>query len=132
MRQYYYMVTICKHQVKDWVDEKQLSAVFRRICNTHPFDLHIVDYDTEIDPIYKQLHAHAVVHSPIPIIYKNMITSYNGFRIYYKEVGSLPGALSYLHKNEFEGHKIINTFNDPNNLSSLRRDRGREGLAPPL
>ncbi len=110
MREYYYMITIRAHQVKRHIPEKELIKILTFILND---DLHYYDHDVELDPKYKQLHLHAILWSSKKLIYKDRPTSKWGFRIYYKQIGSLPGAVSYLHKNEFQCHKQINECPSP-------------------
>ncbi len=108
MRQLYYMITIRSHNTKLHISEQMLTNILEYV--TRHDNLYVIDQDCELDPVYKQLHLHGVVHSTRLLVYKQLITSLGGYRIYYQHIGSLPGAISYIHKNEFECHKVINEY----------------------
>lgn len=91
-----YLVTICKHRVKDTVTEQELNKIKYYLQRVHK--VKFLEYATEQHGRYKQLHSHSLVH--FNKSYKGL-TSYKGFRIYWKKVdGSTFKVKQYIYKNK--------------------------------
>ncbi len=95
-RQYKYMVTIRKFQVKAKVLLDEIHSVLHYIKEKHPS---IVYKQTvyEIDPKYGQLHAHSIVYISEKIVFAS-ISKCGSFRIYWRPIFDLKGARRYLSK----------------------------------
>ncbi len=103
-----YLLTIRKHRVKEYVTEFDLDDVYSSVLTRNPRLITKV-YSYEIDPTYRQLHMHLIVHSPYKITYKNNC-KFNNFRIHWSPIGDQIGASKYITKkayNEYEQEHIL-------------------------
>lgn len=110
-----YLITVRKHQVKDYVDKSMLDEAMGYLKFKHN-TLHIVDQCYEIDSKYKQLHYHAVVEIKHRIVYKDN-SRYKLYRIHWVPVRDLEGALRYIKKQAYNKYKqeeilMINYYNN--------------------
>ncbi len=98
MNMYHYLLTIRKHQVKDYVTPEEINDVILNL-KLRIASLHITQSCYELDSKYQQLHWHAWVTTD-KYIYYNKYSSNNGFRIYWRSLeGKSPlGVIRYLHK----------------------------------
>ncbi len=107
-----YFLTIRKHNVKDYVSERNIKDITSELKNK--LTLEICDLVYEIDDRYNQLHSHVIVKSNRSIYYKDN-TSTKGFRIYWKPIPTRRDReriVSYMHKdscNKYEQEQIIIT-----------------------
>ncbi len=97
--QYRYLVTIRKHQVKDYVDQQMLDFVILQYKLKHD-TLRVYDHCYEIDSVYHQLHFHGIFGLCHPIRYKDNC-SFNGFIIHWSPIGDLFGAIRYIQKQAY-------------------------------
>ncbi len=109
---YRYMITIRKHQVKDYVSKEDLDIVYNKL-NTKLLNDNIkqiykkVVY--EIDPHYNQLHSHCLLYISQRPLFKRY-SSFIGFRVFWRPIYDLKGAIGYLEKdayNEFAQELIL-------------------------
>lgn len=93
-----YMLTIAKHQVKDYVTKEDIDKVITILKNEDT--LQIVDHLSvyEISPKYRQLHGHFIVSTPTKVHFKQY-TSILGFRLQWKPIFNIYGAVQYLQKD---------------------------------
>jgi len=103
------MITIRAHQVKRHIDPIDLDRICLKLMQEHHCYIH--EHAYELDPTYKQLHAHGL--ATVPYIFQ-WITSIDGFRIYYRKVtpSTIPTCIRYIHKNWDQCHTVINDFQD--------------------
>ncbi len=104
----YYLLTIAKHQVKDYVDKSDLDQAMVSLKLKHD-SLNILSKTYEISKLYKQLHLHAIVSIPYSIHYKTN-NSFDGFRFQWKPVYDFKGAFKYIYKdscNQYEQEQIF-------------------------
>lgn len=85
---HYYLLTIRKHQVKDYVTEETL--------NRHLKYYNVKDYCYEAHGKYKQLHVHAIVEIDT-IDVKEHKVSHKGFLHHIKIINSKPHLLACIH-----------------------------------
>lgn len=107
-RQLIYMITIRKHQVKDYVSISDLRDVVIWLKCRLPF-IKIDNVVYEIDSTYRQLHLHCILRSPLDFKY-NQHTKCWGYRIHYRKVYDLSGARGYLSKqvsNIYEQQELL-------------------------
>lgn len=105
---YKYLITIRKHQVKDYVDKSLIDEIKMYIKLKHD-SLKIIKECYEVDKKYKQLHYHAVVEINHKVWFKDN-SKYKDFRIHWSPVGSMCGAIKYVLKeasNEYEQEQIL-------------------------
>ncbi len=105
---YKYLLTIRKHQVKDYVDESMINSVMDYLKLKHD-SLHVVKECYEVDKKYEQLHYHAVVEISHRVWYKDN-SKFKTFRIHWSPIGNLCGAISYILKdasNKYEQEQIL-------------------------
>ncbi len=98
-RQYKYMVTIRKHQVKDFVTCSQLRKILDNLL-IHKLgwaDTIIENVVYEIEPTYMQMHLHGILYSKRSFNYTRYTCS-GDFRIHFRKVYDLEGAIEYLTK----------------------------------
>ncbi len=93
-----YLITICKAQKLDYVDESELRSVMSYLFeHKHYFK----DYTFERHGKYRQLHCHAIVDTqPIYKTFKVI-----PFRVYYSPVYDIKGAMNYLHKDAYNRYR---------------------------
>jgi len=92
----FYLITIAKHQVKDYVHKSDLDNIVVRLKTKHD-TLHVIDCVYEISDKYRQLHIHAIARLGHTISYKQN-NSFNGYRVQWSPIYNWKGALSYLTK----------------------------------
>lgn len=93
----YWLVTLRKHNVKDYVDYEYLNAIVQ-VLDKHFFD--IKDYCLERHGKYKQLHAHMIVKTSTKFQYRQHVNAVNGFIMHFKPIDSnLLNASRYIHKH---------------------------------
>lgn len=103
-----YLITIRKHRVKEYVNRHDLDDAYDSIMLKNS-ELKTIVFSYEIDPTYKQLHMHLVVHSNYKIYYKDN-SKFNGFRIHWSPIGDERGAIKYIFKeayNMYEQEHIL-------------------------
>ncbi len=129
--QYYYMVTLRSiNRVRYVTDDELTTSLWCAILHNYSkVDLNFVDITFELDPKWKQLHAHAIIGTDTKLVYRRSLTSYRGIRIYYKEIGNLSGACRYIHKNSGQCHLVINRFGHE---SYFFINNGEVAPSPPL
>ncbi len=88
----YYMITIRKHQVKDYVD---LHDIHQVMVYLHDHGIDIDEGMSECHGKYKQLHYHGVVKLYKRFYFKPY-TKFSGFRIHFKAFS--PNALFQIQK----------------------------------
>lgn len=95
----YYMVTIAKHQVKDYVDKSDILNV-QHLMKLKISTLEFMGGGLEISPTYHQLHYHGIVRVPtrVSIYFKNNC-SFDGFRVQWRKCYDTNRALDYCLKN---------------------------------
>lgn len=111
----YWLVTIRKHRVKEYVSEDQLAEV-RNYLRTKS-GLTIRDYCNEAHGTYKQLHSHLLIETPINFRFIGC-TKYKDFRIHWKIIKrTLPKVADYIHKrcknhseDQLEHNRLANYF----------------------
>lgn len=101
--QYFYLLTIAKHQVKDYVNKSQLDKIVNSIKYKHD-SLHVINYCYEISPKYNQLHFHGIVRLNHKISYK-LNCSLGGFRLQWKPIYNWVGANQYITKEASDIYK---------------------------
>lgn len=105
-REYLYMVTVRKSQVKDFVTVGHLDFILESVVKPPKTITNIV---YEIENTYNQLHLHCIVSSPYRVCYaKN--NKFGGYIIHWKPVFSLDGCISYIQKqsaNMYEQSQTI-------------------------
>ncbi len=116
-RQYIYMITIRKHQVKDFVTVCELASILDNlIINDLGWaSCHCDNIVYEVDRTYKQLHLHCILYSDINFRYSKYSKA-GKFRIHFRRVYNFDGAVGYLKKqvfNKYEQEQLIdeNYFN---------------------
>jgi len=93
----YFLVTLRKHQVKDYVDYQYLNAIVK-VLDKHFFN--IVDYCLEFHGRYKQLHAHMIVRVSKNFYYGQHVRDVKGFIMHFKAIDNdLLKVSRYLHKH---------------------------------
>ncbi len=105
---YLYLLTINKHQVKDYVTRESLGYIMLRLKMLIS-DLYMPHMAFEIGDKYKQLHMHGLGVTTKPVLYSKH-NSILGFRIEWKRVYNLKGVLQYIYKsayNKYEQENII-------------------------
>lgn len=90
-----YLITIRKHQTKDYVSMAELEEVKGGLSNTVGT---LEYYAVERHGRYKQLHAHGIILLPRTTRY-GLYTKYNNFRIHYQRIESYIGAIKYIFKH---------------------------------
>ncbi len=101
--QYYYMVTIHKHQVLDVVQKNEIEATIFVLTMTYP-SMIIINEAYETSGAYGQLHVHLIVRTSKPIRYTKL-TKLQGFRIRYdrlKEQSDVHRAQVYVSKDQYQ------------------------------
>ncbi len=97
-RHYIYMVSIHKHQKKDFVSKAELDTVLTdlllKISYTNPMVQNTV---YEMTAKYSQLHLHTILLCTRDFRYYKYSKS-NGFRVHFKKVYDLHGMRGYLSK----------------------------------
>ncbi len=102
-----YFLTIRKHNVKDYVSERNISDILVELQRR--LSLKIIDVVYEVENKYAQLHCHVIVKTVSSVYYKKH-SSINGFRVYWRPVVNRAKVLSYMHKdscNKYEQEQII-------------------------
>ncbi len=98
-----YLITIAKHQVKDYVSEEDLQRVHWALkCRVTDLFIPLVAY--EISPKYRQLHMHGIALTKRAVFYKENC-SLKGFRIQWRRVYNLPRAIGYVFKEARNSYK---------------------------
>ncbi len=107
-KQHFYLLTIAKHQVLDYVHKSDLDQIMVFLKLKHD-SLHVIESSYEISSLYKQLHFHAIVRLSHKIYYKKN-NSLKGFRIQWKPIYNWKGAFRYVYKdssNQYEQEQIL-------------------------
>ncbi len=107
---HHYLLTIRKHQVKDYVTPEELTDVIINL-KLRISSLHIIQDCYETDSKYQQLHWHAWVTTGEYIHYSKYSSNGN-FRIYWRSLRqkSPIQVIQYLHKqatNKYVQSQII-------------------------
>ncbi len=103
-----YFITIRKHQVKDYVDVQDITNIMN-IIFAKLSSLRLGSYSYEVDNKYRQLHFHAIVYLNEYLRYR-AVSSFGGFRIYWKSVYNNQRLLKYINKgfkNKYQQEQII-------------------------
>ncbi len=111
-RQYIYMVTIRKHQVKDFVTVCELATILDDLVYNKlgRENCHCDNVVYEVEKTYKQLHLHCILHSEFNFRF-GRYTKKAGFRLHFRRVYDFDGAVGYLRKqvrNKYEQEQLIN------------------------
>lgn len=104
----HYFVTVCKHQVKDYVSKEEIDNILIQLKLKNP-SLMIHHYSYELGGTYKQLHFHGYMTSESSIFFKQN-SRIGDFRIYWKEVNNVRRVLKYIYKdikNIYEQEQLI-------------------------
>lgn len=97
----YYLVTLARHQVKDYVSYEHLDKIIKTL--NKPF-FNIIDYCCECHGRYKQLHAHMIVKVNKSFKYKHYVKTVTGFIMHFKQITTpLINVKQYIHKH-CKGH----------------------------
>ncbi len=103
-----YLLTIAKHQVKDYVSVKDLQDVHWALkCRLT--DLYVPLLSYEVSPTYRQLHMHGIAITKRAVFYKENC-SLLGYRIQWSRIYDLKRAIQYVFKdahNRYEQEQII-------------------------
>ncbi len=94
---YKYLITIAKHQVKDYVGQEDLDLV-HAILKSRLTDLYIPYWAYEVSLRYGQLHMHGVALTRRPVFYKEH-NSILGFRVQWSKIYNLKRAIDYVYKD---------------------------------
>ncbi len=103
-REYIYMITIRKHQVKDFVDVGVLRTILDNlIINRLGWtSCHVDNVVFEVDPTYLQLHLHCILYSKRDFRYSKYTSAgFGEFRVHFRKVYDLDGAKGYLKKQSW-------------------------------
>ncbi len=102
-----YLLTIHKHQVKDYVTTSDLDSIVSELkAKLH---MNIIDYSYEIGSSHRELHSHLIVNVKGRFRYKDY-TKINGFQAYWDKAYEIDRLRSYIHKdssNVYEQEEII-------------------------
>ncbi len=94
---YCYLITIAKHQVKDYVTVEELQEVHWQLkCKLT--DLYVPLVTFELSSKYHQLHMHGIALTKRAVYYQKN-NSIEGFRIEWRRAYNLVGAISYCLKD---------------------------------
>lgn len=96
------MLTIAKHQVKDYVKPEDLIEVLGKLKKELP-QLKTFEYCMELSPKYKQLHLHILCSNPKRIYYKDFC-SRGGYRLQWSPQFDRTKVLSYIRKDARDTH----------------------------
>ncbi len=105
---YKYIITIRKHQVKDYVVESDIDAVVSYLKLKHD-SLKVLNHAYEIGHKYNQLHFHAMISLCHAIRYSDN-SKHNGFFIHWKRIYNECNAVKYILKdspNRYEQEQIL-------------------------
>lgn len=91
-----YLLTITKHQKKDYVSKENLNTVITELKLRLP-TLHFTHYAYENSGYYKQLHFHGVCTARTGVSYRKNASIF-GYQLMWKPVFNLAGAISYVTK----------------------------------
>ncbi len=95
---YIYLITICKYQVKDFVQKYELENVLKNLyINKLGSEVIIDNIVYEISPTYKQLHLHCILYSKRNFRY-NRFTKDGSFKVHFRRVYNLGTLKGYLLK----------------------------------
>ncbi len=93
----YYLVTLNKNQVLDYVDYKYLDQIVKSLDK--PF-FSIKDYCLEYHGKYKQLHAHMIVKVDKHFRYKPYVKAVTDFNMHFKRITTpIIQVSNYIHKH---------------------------------
>ncbi len=105
----YYFLTIRAHKVHQKVTCCELSHVINHVkWMLAGKSMTIVNVCYEVDPTYKQLHAHAIVRTTHYLDYRGLI-SYAGYRIYYQPLvtqNDLHRTQVYCAKDDYQWYNF--------------------------
>ncbi len=97
-RHYIYMVSIHKHQKKDFVSKNDLDNVLNKLLALLGYYSPQVDNKVyEMTHKYCQLHLHCLLITARDFRYYKY-TKFQGYRVHFKKVYDLQGIQRYLHK----------------------------------
>lgn len=94
-----YMLTIAKHQVKDYVTTYDINSVIK-ILKERFNTLAVQTIGYELMPKYNQLHAHLLISIKEPVYYKKN-SSILGFRVQWSPSDDPKGAIKYIQKDAY-------------------------------
>lgn len=96
----FYLVTIRKSQVKDYVSFEKLTAIVEILVRHFGDEFIIRDYCHEAHGRYKQLHTHMLVETKPGFRYSKYTKILPGFIIHFRRWLSWPwDAVQYIHKH---------------------------------
>ncbi len=107
----YYLISINKHQVKDYVTKADLDRIIIQLKWLET-SLDIKDSAYELGHKYNQLHFHAIVKTKPSFRYRHL-TKLDGYQIYWKKIidnKDIVKISTYIHKdssNRFEQEEIL-------------------------
>jgi len=90
------MVSIHKHQVKDFVQEIDLKRVIHELKLRVP-KMHTLSLRYELGGKYRQLHAHFIAKVHKDFRY-GKYSKFNGYRIHWLIVNRMEGIVRYINK----------------------------------
>ncbi len=97
-----YLLTIAKHQVKDYVSQNDLLRVHTALkCRLADLYVPLVAY--EISPKYRQLHMHGIALTKRAVFFKENC-SILGFRIQWRKIYDLEKAIQYVYKDAYNSY----------------------------
>ncbi len=122
---YCYLLTIAKHQVKDYVTVEDLQNIHMHL-KRRLTDLYVPLVTFELSSMYKQLHLHGIALTKRAVFYQKH-NSIAGFRVQWKKVYNIKGAIGYVlkdSKNWDEQQDILTTnyYNHNNGFSDEEDD----------
>ncbi len=99
----FYLLTIRKHQVKDYVDKSMLDQIVGSLKLKHD-TLHVLNHCYETFCKYEQLHFHGIVNISHNIYYKDN-NSVDGYQIRWAPIYNMKGALKYIIKEAYNKYE---------------------------
>lgn len=97
-RKYYYLVTLRKSQVKEYVSWEELTSMMVQLENTFT----IRDYCFEAHGVYRQLHCHLLIESDMALRFKFYSKMFDDYILHFRSVdkfSSLKKVSQYIHKH---------------------------------
>ncbi len=114
---YYYLITIRKSNVKDYVSVDELLSVLGRFKELYP-NADIVDKGFEAHGAYMQLHTHFIVCTSKKLYYK-LFNQYEGYTVHYTPMNVdcaqvMLRTMDYIHKYDWNNKYVLEQILDCN------------------
>ncbi len=106
-REYIYLLTIRKHQVKDFVTVTELKSALADLVSHVP--MYVTNIVFEVEHTYMQLHLHCIIQMDHYFNYTRY-TKYHGFALHFTKCYNLGGLKGYLLKqvsNKYVQEQLI-------------------------